>query len=274
MRELFESLNKNHGVRFTAAQKENFAAFIQEFALQHGLKFIEQRTKGGINLIMGDIGHCSVVVTAHYDTSNCCRRAFVSGVSNRFFTRLKYSVSGTFSAMTARRRANPKNFNDNTSGVCCLLSLLAEVKSGAAFVLFDNEESNFLGSRQFYRRYRQQLKSKLIINLDCIGCGDYAGVLHYNNFSGRYASDIVGFFEDSRVFNLRVGGYFATDAAVFEKAVNISCFFKRKNGYEYDNIHTAKDDEIDFDNLLRVKNAVKVYIAALDKKQGVKKWKR
>ncbi|HBG1882311.1 M28 family peptidase [Clostridioides difficile] len=79
------------------------------------------------------------------------------------------------------KKANENNYNDNTSGILCLievakkLNIINEEKKidSVGFVFFDNEEKGLKGSRSFVKSYHD-LESEIIINIDCIATeGDY-----------------------------------------------------------------------------------------------------
>lgn len=73
-----------------------------------------------------------------------------------------------------RGPANKRNRNDNTSGTAAVLSLIRTLgkRSGAAFLLFDDEEKGKKGSSAFAKAHPEIRKNTLIVNLDCVGNGE------------------------------------------------------------------------------------------------------
>ena len=73
--------------------------------------------------------------------------------------------------------ANKHNANDNTSGVVTLLEIarsLPESQRGkVCFVLFDLEEAGLIGSAAYRKAHKKASDSQLVLNLDCVGDGDY-----------------------------------------------------------------------------------------------------
>ena len=75
-----------------------------------------------------------------------------------------------------RGPSNPKNYNDNTSGVATLLEIMRglseEEKERVAFIFFDNEEKGKKGSKAYFKDHEGVMKDKLLINFDCVGNGE------------------------------------------------------------------------------------------------------
>ena len=71
--------------------------------------------------------------------------------------------------------ANKHTANDNTSGVTVLidlmLSLPEEERGKVAFIFFDLEEMGLLGSQNYAKRHKAEMKNKLLINFDCVSDG-------------------------------------------------------------------------------------------------------
>lgn len=70
---------------------------------------------------------------------------------------------------------NKNNYNDNTSGVATLLSIIdklsAEQLRETAFIFFDNEEKGKKGSKAYFNDHKAEMKDKLVINFDCVANG-------------------------------------------------------------------------------------------------------
>jgi Zn-dependent M28 family amino/carboxypeptidase len=71
---------------------------------------------------------------------------------------------------------NKNNYNDNTSGVATILSIIDELSpeelNKVAFILFDNEEKGKKGSKAYFNDHKEQMKDKFLVNFDCVGNGD------------------------------------------------------------------------------------------------------
>ena len=72
---------------------------------------------------------------------------------------------------------NPNNYNDNTSGVATVLSLVEnldeEDREKFAFILFDNEEKGKKGSKAYYKDHKSEMKDRFLVNFDCVGNGEH-----------------------------------------------------------------------------------------------------
>ena len=72
--------------------------------------------------------------------------------------------------------SNPKNYNDNTSGVATLLSIIdrpdEDMLGQVAFIFFDNEEKGKKGSKAYFTDHKSEMEDKLLINFDCVGNGE------------------------------------------------------------------------------------------------------
>jgi len=72
--------------------------------------------------------------------------------------------------------ANRHTANDNTSGVTVLLDVMTslpdDIRGKVAFVFFDLEEAGLIGSMSFASKHKKLMKSKPLINFDCVSDGD------------------------------------------------------------------------------------------------------
>lgn len=208
MTELSREILENYQMRNTKKQKEAFRTFLSEKL--PGLQTEKGGLARSRNLILGDVDSAKVVFSAHYDTctvlpfpnfltpkniplyllynvavcaavfllvflaSFAARRLFHSFLAS-YFTGLAVCFLCLVGMLAGK--PNPHTANDNTSGVITLCELYAglteEQRKQAAFVFFDNEELGLLGSRQFLKRHKKQMKDKLLVNLDCVSDGDH-----------------------------------------------------------------------------------------------------
>ncbi len=205
-------LNEKFGVRRKNDEKKAFRDFVLGEAEKIGLPSRVETTGDGKNenVIVGDPEGAKVVLTAHYDTP--ARSVFPNIMIPRniplFFAyqmlpvtvmlaialSISYLVGMvwlsderaymlTFLALyyglyflMFRGPSNPKNYNDNTSGVATLLTVMAGLDENArgdvAFIFFDNEEKGKKGSKAYFKDHERVMKEKLLINFDCVGNGE------------------------------------------------------------------------------------------------------
>ena len=145
--------------------------------------------------------------------------------------------------------ANRHTANDNTSGVTTLLDLMTsmpeELRGEAAFVFFDLEEMGLFGSMSFASKYKRAVKSKPLLNFDCVSDGDHI-LFAVRKSASRYAPLLKEAFpKDDRVSAAEVctkGVFYPSDQTNFNGGIGVAAFKKTKNGLLYMNrIHTPKD---------------------------------
>lgn len=229
MTDLSRLILEKYQVRKTKKQKQAFIALMQEhfpeITVQEGA-FPKCR-----NLILGDVEHAKIILTAHYDT--CAQLPFPNFIAPKnVVLTLLYSVliiaplvimiflanwligmyTNSFIVHYAASLvlylafmlvllAGPPNrhtANDNTSGVivlCELMATLAESqKRNVAFVFFDHEETGLLGSTLFHKRFKKIMDDKLLINFDCVSDGDHMMVSATKAARNTYADQLKAAF--------------------------------------------------------------------------------
>lgn len=201
-------LNTNYPVRRTPEEKKAF----REYIIGGFLGAKSEKTNDGKNenVIIGDPLTARLVCTAHYDTparsifpniliprclplfwlyqfvpvifilavslgiAYACYAAFSLERNHLLliFLAVYYIIYFTM----FRGKKNPKNFNDNTSGVAAVLTmaeaLTDDQKKDVAFILFDNEEKGKKGSKAYFADHKKDMENKLLINFDCVGNGE------------------------------------------------------------------------------------------------------
>lgn len=205
-------LNEKFGVRRKDEEKKAFREFVIGEAEKRGLSAKVETTGDGKNenVIVGDPERAKVVLTAHYDTPAASLFPNIMIPRNiplffayqmlpvMFMLTIALSISYlvgmvwlgderaymlTFLALyyglyflMFRGPSNPKNYNDNTSGVATLLEIMRglseEEKGRVAFIFFDNEEKGKKGSKAYFKDHESVMKDKLLINFDCVGNGE------------------------------------------------------------------------------------------------------
>ena len=198
-------------VRKSKQQKQEFRDAAQSYLKQFGYSpTVEKGSLGCRNMVIGDPETAQYLITAHYDT--CARLPIPNLITPcNFWAFLGYQLvvmllmllvpaipgalagllAGSFDvgyyvwflcvwaviALVMIGPANKHNANDNTSGVVTLLEIarsLPESQRGkVCFVLFDLEEAGLIGSAAYRKAHKKASDSQLVLNLDCVGDGDY-----------------------------------------------------------------------------------------------------
>ena len=145
--------------------------------------------------------------------------------------------------------ANKNTANDNTSGVTTLLDIMTsmtlEEKQNAAFIFFDLEEAGVIGSMVYALKHRKEMKSKLLLNFDCVSDGD--NILFAINKKARgYKEVIEKAFEPNEKFKVEAatkGFFYPSDQANFPCGVGVAALKKTKflNILYMNRIHTKRD---------------------------------
>ena len=207
-------LNEKFRTRRTKAEKKAFQEYVLEEVNGQG-KFTARveltGDKKNENIVIGDPLSAKVVCTAHYDTPAFAPFPNIMIPRNKVVYYLyqfvpvllilavslavPYAISGLVRQLTLqetmliflimyyglyfglyRGAKNPNNFNDNTSGVSVILSLIkkldAEQAKKVAFILFDNEEKGKKGSKAFVKDHKEEMQNRLVVNFDCVANGE------------------------------------------------------------------------------------------------------
>lgn len=260
MTPLSRRILENYQVRKTKKQKEAFIHLLQQYFPD--LQIQTGRFPKCKNIIIGDIDAAKVVLTAHYDT--CARLPIPNFITPKNpLLSVLYSVLMVIPVFIAAfllnlvlglfpldywahywlslamyfclllllvaGPANQHTANDNTSGVitlCELLQILTpEVRANAAFVFFDHEETGLIGSSLFRSKYKKIMRSKLLINFDCVSDGDH--ILVSANKAARigFADTLKASFlpteEKSILFTKAEKTYYPSDHIGFSQSVAI-----------------------------------------------------
>lgn len=156
--------------------------------------------------------------------------------------------------------ANPNNANDNTSGVLGVLSIIQvlpkELHNKVAFVLFDNEEWGLLGSSSLSKVIRRDKIQ--VINLDCIGLGEYYGISGTQNKLTMLLLDslknVVG---ENLVKKLKKLSY-PSDHVPFKNSCSLFVYSKAliTRSISLKNYHSPKDKVIDLNKINTISNVI------------------
>lgn len=305
MHSLSETILRDYQVRKTKKQKIRFIDFIKEKFPEARVE--QGGFPNNRNIVIGDIDRAEVIFSAHYDT--CAVLPFPNLImpKNIFFTILysvlicipffiamyltnyllsfltdefwlHYYVSlfvfiGLFLLVFIFGIPNKHTANDNTSGVVALcemmLSMTEEEKSRCAFVFFDNEENGLLGSAYFRKLHKNQIKEKLLVNLDCVGDGDSFLVVENNPAREKYGELLRGAFsqDESKTmcFEKSSTTYYPSDQAGFPISVAIASMRRnRVFGLYMNRIHTNRDTICEESNISFITQSLRNFVRSLE----------
>ena len=207
-------LNRHYPVRRTPEEKKAFRAYIQQILPEAKVETTADRKNQ--NIVIGDPLTAKVVFTAHYDTPAAalfpnimiprnkpllllCQFTpivlilaaalgggyFAAGLAGepgettfmRVFLVVYLAIYYGLFILIYRAFKNPNNYNDNTSGVAAVLSVLERLneqrRGDVAGILFDNEEKGKKGSKAYYKEHKSAMENRLLINFDCVGNGEH-----------------------------------------------------------------------------------------------------
>lgn len=291
-----EILNK-YMIRKRGKQKEAFRSFLKNRF--PGIK--EDKHKLATNMIYGDIENSKFIFTAHYDTpatlpfpNIAFPKSLILNIlyqllimvpvfiilviitvvlrfylSSNMVSLIIYFLIILMMYLMLNGPANKNNYNDNTSGVITLMEIIKKTSGRCACIFFDNEEKGLVGSSCFKRRYNKILKDKIIINIDCIGDGDY--ILFMPKGVNKEDLDILTKYMNSskKVLEMPKKGYiyYPSDHKVFSKYIAVAAFKKHKLfGLYLDKIHTKKDINLDKRNIDIVSTILSKFILNIERK--------
>jgi len=296
MTELSKKVIEQYQVRKTGRQKAAFREMIMRELKQMGMEAREEKYKdlfGSVNVIAGDIEKAEMIFGAHYDT--CPRMPFPNFITPKnaliYFTyqmaivfvlllvsTIPAWVVGRFAdeqaayltwyftylllfALMMKGPANPHTMNDNTSGVVTLIELMAAMpeamRSRCAFVFFDNEEVGLQGSGAFKGKHKKQAAEMPMVNLDCVGDGEYLLMAMSKAFRAddRLAGALKKAFgeAESMLYSDAEKTVYPSDQKKFKKSLAIAALHKGpKVGCYMNRIHTPKDTVLQEENVLAI----------------------
>ena len=296
-------LNKNYPVRKTESEKSRFRAYIIDDLKKRGIGARVETSKDGKNnnVVIGDPTSAKTVFTAHYDTPSrsifpnimipknrpifyayqfvpiifllIVSFAFAHLIGNVIFKDdgvyyISFMVAyyGLFFGIM-RGFKNKYNYNDNTSGVATLLSILDELSgdelNDISFILFDNEEKGKKGSKAYSKDNCDKMKDRFLVNFDCVANGKN---IIFIAEKGAVDSDkykcLSSCFKSDGEYNVEFlthqQAQSNSDHKNFPMGVACLACQKSKHGLLYTpNIHTHKDTVADNANIdYLAKNAV------------------
>ncbi len=282
-RELAQRI-RAHPQRFRRRHKEQFLQFLEGELGRLG--FPTQRTEGRnllrcINLESSN-DDVDLVLLAHYDTPTILPPVFEPLVRLTGHTRQLLMLAVFFAILTlfsifedvswvpvvesvfwlsflTLLIPNPRNLNDNTSGVLGLLFLAEKIsrdeklRERVKFVFLDNEENGLLGAglmRDRWRRRGFRFDRLPILSLDCIGRGQIPVVVR-NGKAPAWGERLLQHLRtdepearylDMAFLPINDNFVFRREGALVVTMMNPSWL---PGGYYIDNIHTPLDNDFD-----------------------------
>ena len=302
MNKLIDEFISKNRVRKTIYQKTLFLNWAKQHieALGYAVKIEENGSLCSKNMIVGDPPTSDFILTAHYDTPAMNLFPFFQTPQSIFYTILhfllrygtiymisvvlsiaffkyiqsdmvlmliiRYSLFVSAIVFSLTGIANRNNMNDNNSGIVTLLNLIQtmppEYRNRVSFVFFDNNKKGLSGSSGFFLKYGERIYRKLLINLDCLGIGDYIVVIapkKYRRSNDFYKMFFGAFGENPKkklVIPYKLSLYLS-DHIIFPNGISIASFNRnRMFGYCFGRIHTLFDTKLDEENISIVRDLI------------------
>lgn len=298
----FNDINTKFPIRRNDEQKEYFRKYIIKETKKYNYQSKVETLDKSSNIVIGEVEQAEVVFTAHYDTPASSiipnlmlplnkglgyiqkllfyivLAVIALGIAklivmtlfnddNLLFVLYYLLFYFVLMYLTVLCVTNKNNYNDNTSGVASIMSIVCEIKSDkVAFILFDNEEKGLLGSKAYNKKYQDIMKNKLVINLDCVGNGNNFIFIYKEKVSdNKYYSLLKEVFVSNDKYKVIYEsdkiGTFNSDNKSFDLSIGVSaCTLSKNNIYYTSRIHTNKDNFIDLDNINYITDKMKEFI--------------
>ena len=281
-------------VRKTAGQKSEARQWLLRELKRAGWKAHEEtygRFNGSVNIVAGDPERAEVFLCTHYDTgarmvvpnfvspTNVAAHllyhltaavvlfAVVFGVSlavcfpldkPQWMLPLFLALALAALGFAAFGPANKVNANGGDSGVLALLALAGEAgyDKRVCLVLFDNNERNLLGAAAFKKKHGSAAASRLFIDLDCVGDGEYLLLLpsKHSRWDGALLDALAKAFPEGEAVRpvLRAKGlhYYPSDNRRFKFHVAVcACRYTAGLGFYIPRLRTKRDTVLRLENI-------------------------
>ena len=289
-------------VRKTGRQKSRFLEAVQSYGAHLGYRTtIESSAKGTRNVVLGDPETARFLITAHYDTpamlwcpnltmpcnavmNALCQLlnflvlmlpAVIVGGGVLYLTEKPlYGALAMLAAVIATiflmafGIPNPRNANDNTSGVIALLeiatSMPKNLRNRVCFVLFDKEQVAMLGSAAHRRKHPTASKIQTVVNLNCVGDGDT--IMFFPNKAMAEDVNLLCLERacgDKTVKVHRKGwASCVSDHVGFERGVGVMALRRGKLGYWLGRTRTIRDKNLEYTNVNILRACLITYIGS------------
>ena len=179
-------------------------------------------------------------------------------------------LSFLFSVLLFFGPANKNNANDNTSGVVTLLEIARTFpenqRNNVCFVLFDLDQKGLWGAKSYRSAHKEVLERQLVINLDCVGDGDYLYIFPTKKLKEnpkKLASlyKMCGYMGKKSILVHEKGfSYYPSDHKYFPYGIGICALRKNKLCYYVSRIHTKRDTILDETNVNILRAALTTFI--------------
>ncbi len=304
-----EFLNENFAIRRSKSEKKAFRDYVISEIEKRGLSAKVETTADGNNenVIVGDPTTAKIVFSAHYDTP--AKSLFPNIMIPRnqllfwsyqflpiiFMLTIGLSLSYligmvwlkderaymlTFLAIyyflyfaMFRGASNPKNYNDNTSGVATLLSIIEGLSEDdmdkVAFIFFDNEERGKRGSKAYFYDHKADMEDRLLLNFDCVGNGNTVVFIAKEKAETRAEYQVLKSCftangDYTAEFYPMRGSESNSDYKNFPAGIGCMACKKSKKGLLYTPyIHTPKDTEVSDENIQYITNGTLKFIGEI-----------
>jgi len=294
-------------VRKTKKQKAAFREAAQSYLT--GLGYSTQVEKGALgsrNLVIGCPDQARYLVTAHYDTpARMFAPNFITPTNFPVYllyqlvlTAVIFGTGGILGWLAGRilnnslagayigvvvcwlllillmaGPANPRNANDNTSGVVTVLetakALPEQLRDQVCFVLFDLEELGMIGSSSYRKAHKEQTKNQIVLNLDCVGDGDELVIFptkklkKQEDVMERLRSCTGSRGDKNLILHEKGFAFYPSDQSQFPLGCGIAAFHKNRwLGLWLARIHTAKDTVLEEENVTILRDLILTLISA------------
>lgn len=292
-------------VRKSKRQKQAFREAVQSYIESLGYPVsVEKGSFGSRNLVIGDPEKARFLVTAHYDT--CARLPFPNLLTPcNLLPFLGYQLLLTLILLIPPMAVgiaagllfgegrvvgpvwygllllevylmlggfpNPRNANDNSSGVITLLETARTMpenqRSKVCFVLFDLEEAGLFGSASYRRAHKEATNRQIVLNLDCVGDGDHIRLFptkamkkDRKKLTSLYKA--CGYFGKKDILVREKGfAFYPSDQKNFPYGVGLCALRKSRFGLYLGRIHTGRDTVCEERNVNLLRAALTTYIS-------------
>jgi hypothetical protein len=295
--DIFQSL-RNHHKRLTREEKDAFLDDAQTLLEDWDYKVKRVTTAGRLRSsvhLETEVKEAECIVMAHYDTPTMMppwiellvrwlghTRPLLLSLAILLVVIIPFLLPGKVFVWIALIVGlslliflipNPKNLNDNTSGVLGLLDLAQQLnafpsaKKKVKFVLVDNEEWMLLGASQLRKQWLEAgfvFDESRIICLDCIGWGDVPVIIR--NGASHVGNELIDVFQEEKPESvlLNMKALPLNDNFVFrdEGAILVSMMKKAwwSGGYFIPNIHSVFDKKLDMNTIKWVTGNLLAYL--------------
>ncbi len=163
-------------------------------------------------------------------------------------------------------RENKQNYDDNTSGVLTLVSLMnyykdlpENEKKKIAFVFFDNEEKGLIGSLCYRAKHSlahyKKVQNQNFINFDCVGVGKRVNLYYTGNQIKPLVSTVAESFETQNASGYSLNLNKSTISSMSDHISfvgtngNVLVLCDDESDGVINHIHSKKDSKLVLDNI-------------------------